>query len=162
MSDTFIDHAWYGPPAAMAAALAGQANVIGPLVLDGVAYATVRAPEPLPLPPGVLSMGPQLSRVLHGSWMGDAAPVPAEVTNFQAHTALRHAGLFDAAAAAVEAKAAAMEEAGDTLGAVTLREAWVKASFVRASPLIADLATVLKLTEQQLDDLFRAAAAVSV
>ncbi|SHJ69705.1 hypothetical protein SAMN02745194_03151 [Roseomonas rosea] len=159
MSEALIDHAWYGPPAAMAAALVGQVNVIGPLVLDGVAYATVRAPEPLPLPPGVLTMGPQLSRVLHGSWMGD---VPPEVTNFQAHTALHHAGLFDGAAAAVEAKAAAMEEAGDTLGAVTLREAWDKASFMRASPLIADLAVGLQLTEQQLDDLFRAAAAISV
>jgi hypothetical protein len=159
MSETFIDHAWYGPPAAIEAALADQTNVIGPIVLDGVAYATVRATEPLPLPPGVLTMGPELSRVLHGSWMGD---VPAEVTNFQAHTALRHAGLFDAAAAAVEAKAAAMEGAGDILGAVTLREAWAKASFVRASPRIADLAASLQLTQEQVDDLFRAAAAISV
>ncbi|SHK48978.1 hypothetical protein SAMN02745194_05023 [Roseomonas rosea] len=162
MSETFIDHAWYGAPAAMAAALAGQANVIGPLVLDGVAYATVRAPEPLPQPPGVLTMGPQLSRVLHGSWMGDAAPVPAEVTNFQARTALRHAGLFEDAETIVETKANMLALAGDELGAETLREAWVKASFVRTSPLIAELATVLQLTPEQLDDLFRAAAAVSV
>ena len=161
MSD-YIDHRWYGAPAAMTAALQGQPNVIGPLVLDGVAYATVRSETPLPVPPGLSAIGPELSRVLHGTWMGDGPLVPAEVSNFQGRTALRHAGLFDAADTAVEAMAGQLASAGDEVGAAVLREAWVKASFVRNSPLVAQIAQLLNVTEAEMDALFVQAAKIQV
>lgn len=161
MSD-YIDHRWYGAPAAMTAALQGQPNVIGPVVLDGVAYATVRSETPLPVPPGLSAIGPELSRVLHGTWLGDAPMVPAEVSNFQGRTALRHAGLFEGADTAVEAMAQQMADGGDEVGAAVLREAWVKASFVRASPLVAQIALLLEVSPAGMDALFVAAAKIQV
>lgn len=77
--------------------------------------------------------------------------VPASVSIFQARTALRRAGLFDAAEAAVQAS-----------GDAEIQDAWVYAAeFPRTSPTIAALAHQLGLTDAQIDDLFRAAALIT-
>lgn len=85
MSD-FIDHLWYGAPAAMTAALEGQPNVIGPRELDGVAYATVRTLAPLPTPPGLSAIGPNLSAALVGVWAGQAETVSVNLLDTVDHT----------------------------------------------------------------------------
>ncbi len=78
------------------------------------------------------------------------APVPAEVTNFQARSVLRAQGLLDDVNTAV---AAIGGEAQD---------AWEYANvFTRTGALVNAIGTGLGLTEAELDDLFRAAAAVS-
>lgn len=93
---------------------------------------------------------------------GPPPPVPEQVTNFQARTALRHAGMFEAADAALNAMAADMDAAGDAIGAATIREAWAKASFMRASGLVAAVGVQLNVTPAQMDELFRAAALIEV
>jgi len=78
------------------------------------------------------------------------APVPAEVPQWQARRALHAAGLLTAVEAAV---AASSEDVKIT---------WEYAPNIRRdSPMIAALAPVLGLTDAQLDDLFRAAAAIT-
>ncbi len=78
-------------------------------------------------------------------------PVPQQVTNYQARAALLAAGLFDQVDAAVKAQ-------GTTSAAF---QAWEYANNVyRNSPLIAGLGAALGLSAQQIDDLFRAAAAI--
>lgn len=79
-------------------------------------------------------------------------PVPQEVTIFQARAALRAAGLFTAAEAAITA-----------LQNVEATDAWARASVVtRTSALVNSLGPQLGLTDQQIDDLFRAAAVIEV
>lgn len=81
----------------------------------------------------------------------DPVAVPASVSIFQARTALRRAGIFDAAEAAVQAS-----------GDAEIQDAWVYATaFSRRSPTIAALASQLGLTDAQVDDLFRAAALIT-
>lgn len=77
------------------------------------------------------------------------APVPAEVTNFQARAALRAAGLLATVQAAI---GSASEEAQD---------AWEYANvFTRHGTLVNAIGGGLGLTDAQLDDLFRAAAVI--
>lgn len=78
--------------------------------------------------------------------------VPRSVTRFQARAALHYAGLLET----VEAY---MAQPG--LDVIT-RLAWADAAFERSSPTLASIAALLNLTEQQVDDLFRAAAQISV
>lgn len=79
------------------------------------------------------------------------APVPPVVSRFQARAALLSAGTLDAVQAAVD---------GSDDPLVTL--AWTEAvEFRRDSPTIAALAAGIGLTEAQIDDLFRQAAAIS-
>ena len=81
---------------------------------------------------------------------GVIAPVPDAVTNYQARAALIAAGLFDKADAAVRAS-------GDPKAV----QAWDYANnFYRSSPFIAKLGGDLGLADSQIDDLFRAAAAI--
>lgn len=76
-------------------------------------------------------------------------PVPSVVSRFQARAALLQAGLLEQAETAVAA--------GDALGQL----AWVDAQeFRRQSPTVAAIADALGLTNDQLDDLFRAAALI--
>lgn len=84
------------------------------------------------------------------------APTLAELrltmraTRFQARAALHQAGLLSAAEAAV-AEAGAMAQI-----------AWADAAeWRRDSPTIAAIATALQLTDQQVDDLFDAAAQIT-
>jgi hypothetical protein len=78
------------------------------------------------------------------------APVPDEVTNFQARAALIAAGLFDAVDAAVRARPSPIA-----------LQAWDYANTIkRHGALVTEVAAELDLTEQQLDDLFRAAALI--
>lgn len=83
---------------------------------------------------------------------GDALPtptVPQQVTNYQARAALLAAGLFEQVDNAVKAQ-------GATSAAY---QAWEYANNVyRTSPLILGLGQALGLSEQQIDNLFRAAA----
>jgi hypothetical protein len=70
MTETgFFDHRWHGPPAAVAAATLGRADLPRPRILDGVAYVALRNTAPLPLPPLLAQTGPQLSAALLGDWM---------------------------------------------------------------------------------------------
>ena len=78
------------------------------------------------------------------------APVPAEVPQWQARRALLAAGLLTAVEAAV---AAASQD---------IQITWEYApNIVRNSPFIAAMAPALGLTDAQIDDLFRAAAAIT-
>jgi hypothetical protein len=63
-----IDHRWHGSPEAVAAALPGQPNIIGPRTLDGIAYICVRADEPLAIPAGLSETGLELSALVLGVW----------------------------------------------------------------------------------------------
>lgn len=82
---------------------------------------------------------------------GDPAAVPASVTAFQAKAALLAVGLLDDVEAAVAA--------ADRL----VQIAWASAAtFERTSPTIAALAGAIGLDEAALDDLFRAAARITV
>ncbi|WP_443113323.1 hypothetical protein [Herbaspirillum seropedicae] len=84
------------------------------------------------------------------AWQAAPAPVPAAVTPLQARRALLAAGLLEA----VESAAAAAD--------TETRLAWQFSSSVeRASPFVANLAAALKLTDAQIDDLFRQAAQLS-
>ena len=77
-------------------------------------------------------------------------PVPEEVPQWQARRALHAAGLLTAVEAAV---AASSED---------IKITWEYAPNIRRdSPMIAALAPALGLTGEQLDDLFRAAAAIT-
>ena len=78
-------------------------------------------------------------------------PVWYDVTPYQAEMALRGAGLFDAVVA---------EIAKDTTSQST-KSAWVRAlGFKRDSPMIAEIASKLGMTDAQLDALFQAAALI--
>ncbi len=80
------------------------------------------------------------------------APVPERVDMWQARAALRLAGLYEAADAAIAAS-----------GNPALIEAWTNGnSFRRDSPAIAQLGAALGLTPAQIDDLFRSAAGIAV
>jgi len=77
--------------------------------------------------------------------------VPESVSRFQARMALRNAGLFDAADAAMN----------DPSTPVIAMEAWQTAQiFRRSSPTVAAMAAALGLTDQQLDELFVAAGQI--
>lgn len=79
------------------------------------------------------------------------ARVPEKVTPFQARAALRAAGLLDQVEAIVSAADA------------TTQDAWEYATeFRRTSPLLNGLAQQLGMTDQQLDQLFIASAAIEV
>jgi len=77
-------------------------------------------------------------------------PVPSAVSMFQARAALLAAGLYEAVDAAIQ-----------QAGGVNL-VAWEYATEVRRdSPLVAAMAQQLGLTDEQVDQLFRQAAAIS-
>lgn len=72
------------------------------------------------------------------------------VSRFQARAALRAAGLLDQVEAMVQAS-------GDPLRI----DAWAEAVEIRRlSPMIVDLGAALGLSDEQIDDLFRAASAI--
>lgn len=76
-------------------------------------------------------------------------PVPGEVTNFQARAALRRAGLLKRVHDALQA------EGGEAW------DAWEYANhFYRNGALVQAFAAQLGFTEEQIDDLFRAAASI--
>ena len=78
-----------------------------------------------------------------------AAYVPAAVTPLQLRRALRAAGLHTQIAAA-------LVELGEEA-----QEAWEYAVTIpRGDPMIAGAATAINLTSEQVDELFRAAAAL--
>jgi hypothetical protein len=78
-------------------------------------------------------------------------PVPSFVTNYQARAALINAGLFETVEAAVESSPDKM-----------MVQAWRHAGVIqRSSPFIASMSAALGLTNEQVDDLFRAASAIS-
>ena len=79
------------------------------------------------------------------------APVPEEVSRFQARAALLGAGLLSFVEAAIAAS-------GNPLAQL----AWADAqTFRRDSPTVAAMSAVLGLTDAQLDDLFRSAAGIT-
>ena len=81
------------------------------------------------------------------------APVPAAVSRFQARAALLAAGLL----ATIENAVAAYD--GEDASLVQL--AWSEATeWKRLSPTVTALASIVGLTDQQLDDLFIAAAQI--
>jgi hypothetical protein len=85
-------------------------------------------------------------------WVSPPPYVPQIVSRFQAKAALLNAGLLDQ----VEAMMA------DPATPTVTRMAWAEVTeFNRQSPTVLSMASALSLTEQQLDDLFIAAAAIS-
>ena len=86
----------------------------------------------------------------HDEWAIRKAREKMKVTRYQAKAVLMHAGLLEV----VEQAIAATDDPLMTL-------AWEEASFDRMSPLIAEMKTVIGLTEEQVDDLFRAASEVT-
>lgn len=86
----------------------------------------------------------------HEEWALRKAREKMQVTRYQAKAALMQAGLLET----VEQAIAATDDPLITL-------AWEEAAFDRMSPLIAEMKTVIGLTEEQVDDLFRAAALVT-
>ena len=78
-------------------------------------------------------------------------PVPPSVTNFQARAALLAAGLFDQVDTAIKAQPANS----------TARQAWEYANeLTRNGVLVNSMAEALGLSAEQLDTLFRQAAAI--
>lgn len=72
------------------------------------------------------------------------------VSRFQARVALHSAGLLAVAEAAIEA--------GDPIDRIAWQDA---AEWRRDSPTIARIAVTLGLTDEQVDDLFHAAATIT-
>lgn len=66
----FHDYRWHGDPAVLDAAMADiiAESVIGPVVLDGIAYVAVRALAPIERPTGLSDTGRQLSLAVLGTW----------------------------------------------------------------------------------------------
>ncbi|WP_313135526.1 hypothetical protein [Stutzerimonas nitrititolerans] len=98
---------------------------------------------------------PSPEHVAHedGSWVVPPTPVPQSVTMRQARLAMLGAGILDD----VETAIVAME--GDEGRAARID--WEYALDVRREwPLINSLGSQLGLTEQQIDDLFIAAASI--
>ena len=85
----------------------------------------------------------------HEEWAIRKAREKMKVTRYQAKAALMQAGLLEV----VEQAIAATDDPLITL-------AWAEAGFERMSPLIAEMKTVIGLTDEQVDDLFRAASLV--
>ena len=85
----------------------------------------------------------------HEEWAIRKAREKMKVTRYQAKAALMQAGLLET----VEQAIAATDDPLITL-------AWAEAGFERMSPLIAEMKTVIGLTDEQVDDLFRAASLV--
>ena len=85
----------------------------------------------------------------HEEWALRKAREKMQVTRYQAKAALMQAGLLET----VEQAIAATDDPLITL-------AWEEASFDRMSPLIDEMKTVIGLTDEQVDDLFRAASLV--
>lgn len=82
-------------------------------------------------------------------------PVPGEIANWRAKAVLEIAGLLPTVEAALSAMPG---EAG-----IVARNAWRDgAPFVRNGPTVTALAAVLGLTGEQVDAMFRQAAALSV
>lgn len=106
------------------------------------------------LPPGCTGITPAAAAALQQAQaQQQAAVVPTVVTPLQAFTALDQFGLL--------AQVVAYIDAPDT--PVLVRLAWLGATeFRRDSILVMNAAIILGLTEQQLDALFTAAAAVPV
>lgn len=94
---------------------------------------------------------------MNGAWTASLPSIAEKraiwsVSRFQARQALRNAGLFDAAEAAVLGS-------GDDL----LIAAWSEAQiFERTSPAIISMASALGLSATQVDDLFAAASVIFV
>jgi hypothetical protein len=63
-----IDHHWHGSPEAVAAAVLGLPDIIGPRTLDGIAYVCVRADAALGMPAGLSETGLELSSLVLGVW----------------------------------------------------------------------------------------------
>ncbi|MBP7339646.1 hypothetical protein [Niveispirillum sp.] len=82
-------------------------------------------------------------------WPLRPPPVPATVTRTQLRLALRERGLLEIVDSAV-----ALSGDGE------LAERWAAASMERASPYLSEMAAALGLTATDIDDIFRAAAAL--
>jgi hypothetical protein len=82
-------------------------------------------------------------------WPLRPPPVPATVTRVQLRLALATRGLLDIVDSAVSLS-----------GDMEMVERWGAASMERDSPHLADMAAALGLTEGDIDDIFRAAAAL--
>ena|SRR5690554_764720 len=85
----------------------------------------------------------------HEEWALRKAREKMQVTRYQAKAALMQAGLLET----VEQAIAATDDPLITL-------AWAEAGFERMSPLIAEMKTAIGLTDEQVDELFLAAAEV--
>ena len=99
----------------------------------------------------VAEAGPGEAQALVRGLPAEPAPVPAEVTMFQARAVLLQAGLFDA-----------VNDAMFALGPKAVAfQAWEYANTMsRTGALVSAMAAQLGLTGAQVDDMFRAAAQI--
>jgi hypothetical protein len=85
-------------------------------------------------------------------WVSPPPYVPQVVSRFQAKAALLNAGLLDDVEAMID----------DPATPEVTKLAWAEAQeFHRQSPTVLAIASALNLADQQVDDLFIAAAAIS-
>lgn len=100
------------------------------------------------LPPG--STNAQVDAAAAIVLANDRIPAPQSVTRFQAKAALLNAGLLSQVETAIAGASA------------LARLAWAEAAtFERQSPTIAEMAAALKLSDDQVDDLFRQASGIT-
>lgn len=105
-----------------------------------------------PLPDSVpVPQRPGPTHVWDGqAWQTGPAPVPAEVSIVQARIALRRAGLLAAVETAIEARGG------------ELWDRWhYGRTIARSDPDLGPMAAHLGLNADQIDDLFRAAGAIT-
>lgn len=84
-------------------------------------------------------------------YVAPPAPVPQEVTRFQARAALLQAGLLDQATAIIATQSTLVKMAWDE-----------QPTWRRTSPALSAIANALGLTSDQVDELFRAAARINI
>lgn len=158
----FYDYAWYGAPEEVEAATQGMPNMLGPVLMDGLAYVLIRSTSPIELPPRLLPIGPNLSTRIFGLWSGDVGDVPAMVTNYQGVVAMMETpGPLDGQTLFDAVDSYCRSQGGRLL------QAWLRNNnFYRDSDFIAALeasflpATPTQTSAQRVDDLFRRAAQV--
>lgn len=134
----------------MIRALIADGVVVNMVVWDGVTEWTPPVGVTVVEPPAQAAIGWLYNGTTWTAPEPPPVPVPEEVPQWQARRALLAAGLLSSVEAAV---AAASQD---------IQITWEYApNIVRDSPFIAAMAPALGLTDAQIDDLFRAAAAIT-
>ena len=142
-----------------AEARSADGSTVALLMSDGETYA-------------VLADDPRLEGLEIAPYVPDPVPVPEEVTRAQARVAMAGQilpdgrSLLKATKALIEARLAAVDSLPDSdpasIAAEQLNEWWESAAtYRRDHPAMAEVAGQFGLTDAQMDDLFRTAAAVS-
>lgn len=133
------------------AMIAGVAAAVYPPHVDLTVVAGVTLPQPWPGHGYTYANGEfsALEEVV------EPGPVPQSVTNFQGRAALHTLGIFDDVQNAIDAVENATQRA-------IYQEAFDRAGFHRDSAFLNSVAAGLGMSSEDVDDMFRAAAAIKV